>query len=119
MTVKIFFKIVGKKFVPMEENDGNDTLAVVEIDNEDTLSFGREVPAEMGEFVIAKAGSLKIDDHVMAIGGGNNYFRVSSQKEDIPEEEFISEEFEEQAEAIAAEMGIAHEVYQGGRSRRY
>ena len=122
MTVKKIFKIVGTKIVPMDENDGDDNVfAFVEIDDEDTLSFGREPPAEMGEFVIVEAEKFQIGDMVAAIGGGNNYFRVYRNDErvgDFPAGDVFTERCEDMdAEAIAASMGIVHEVYQGGRRR--
>lgn len=122
MTVRKLFKVIGNEIVPMEENDGSsNTFAVVEIDDEDTLSFGRETPAEMGEFVIVKAKEFQIGDLVVAIGGGNDYLRIYRNNKkvgDIPVEDVFTEECEGMdAAAIAASMDITHEVDQRGRRR--
>lgn len=121
MTVRKFFKVVGKKFVPMEKNDGSrNTFAVIETDNEDSMQSDAESPAEMGEFVIGKGRSFpKIGEQVMGVGSKYEPFYWRGEVK-ISENEVFTEIFcKHSIEEVAASMGIAHEVYQGGRSRHY
>ena len=113
MTVRKFFKIVGKQFVPTEENDGSRNIfAVIETDNEDAMQCGVEPPAKMGEFVIGKGRDFPtIGEEVMGVGSKNEPFYWRG-KVKISEESVFTEEFcKRSIEDIATEMEIAHEVY--------
>ncbi|MDD3006776.1 MAG: hypothetical protein PHX30_04315 [Candidatus Pacebacteria bacterium] len=120
MVVRKYFKIIGKKFVPIEENDGSRNIfAVIEVDNEDSMQFGVESPAEMGEFVIGKGRSFpKIGEQVMGVGSKYEPFYWREEVK-IEEKEVFTEEFcKRDIEEIASIMGITHDVYQGDRRRR-
>lgn len=120
MTVRAFFKIIGKEFIPTEKNDGSrNTFAVIEMDNEDCMQFGVAPPAEMGEFAIGKGRDFpEIEEQVMGVGSKNEYFYYRETIK-VPETSVFTGEFcKRDIEDIAAEMGITHEVYQGERTRR-